>query len=534
MTFTHSKIKLADTGFFPQIMLDYMAGAEALRPFYQHTPGLEAFGEAMSAKAREGTDRSTLVKVLQEQLHNLTLTDAVKDNIQSLADDNTFCVVTAHQLNLATGPLYVIYKALSAISLCEQLEKQYPGKKLVPVFWLGSEDHDLDEVNHFHAFHKTYTWQTEQSGAVGRMLATGMDALWDSLAEDAGNSSEADAWVNMLRDCYRADRTMSVATTDLLNRIFGTYGLVILDGDHPAMKKACADIILDELQSGNSAGIVQLASEKLSRHYSVQAYPREINLFFLDNNSRDRITRVADGYELANSRRTFGAEELEELINTQPQVFSPNVILRPLFQQRVLPAVAYVGGAGELSYWMQLKTLFGHHGIEMPVLVLRDSVTLVDHTSCKKLQKLGLEPDAMFGDIEQLVKAYVSQQAGEEIDLEIEKKQLEKTYRSISEKAVKVDPTLEKAVAAEEASALKALEKLHQRLLKAEKQRFDVAINQLRSVHARMFPNGGLQERYDNLLPWLLRFGPSFPDQLLKVMDAPSDHLHILCEEPQA
>lgn len=513
-------VPYAETGYFSKIITDYLEGNDKLRPFYQHPPSIASFAEAMNEKKMTATDRSLLVSVLHAQYGDLQVHIKVKENIAALADENTFCLVTAHQLNIFTGPLYTIYKTLSTIQACMQLKQLYPDKNFVPVFWLGSEDHDFEEINHINLFGKTFTWPDKQGGACGRYSPASITGLIEELIPVLGDSEHAKYLTKIFSEAYLKNASLSHSALYYLNAIFGELGLVIVNGDDADLKKMCTDIISDELQNGSSFRIVQNTLEQFP--YEAQAKPREINLFYLQPGSRERITweEAADLFRIHNTNITFTREQMLQELNEHPENFSPNVILRPLFQQRVLPAVGFIGGGGEIAYWLQLKDLFQHYGIAFPVLMLRNSFLWLESAYAAKLDKLNIEVAEIFNDEETLVKQFIKSNAADSISLADKKAEFEKLYNSILAQSSAVDPTLEKAVLGEKQNALNALDKLEGKLLKAEKQKQETAIQKIRALKQKLFPLSGLQERHDNFMQYYVRYGPVFIDTILQNTNA--------------
>ncbi|HLU85987.1 MAG TPA: bacillithiol biosynthesis BshC, partial [Vicingaceae bacterium] len=258
--------------------------------------------------------------------------------------------------------------------------------------------------------------------------------------------------------------------------------------------------------------------------YKSQVTPREINLFYLDKNLRERIVIEDEQYKVSNTNLSFTKEQMLTELNNHPEKFSPNVVLRPLYQEVILPNLAYIGGGGELAYWFQLKDMFNANNVFFPTLILRNSVLIIDAGSTKKMQKLGLEVSQLFEDTEELIKEYVTQHADINLTLSQQKEQLAKLYETIENKSIQLDKTLQTVVNAELQKATNGINNIEARLLKAEKQREEVAVNQIRGIKDKLFPNGGLQERHDNMSSLLLFYGMDIIPTLM-------EHLHPLDKE---
>ncbi len=516
----------AETGFFSKIVIDYLQNAEQLRPFFQYPPATDAFSKAIADKSAEIIDRNKLVDTVIAQYGDLKVNDLVTGNIHALKKDKTFCVVTAHQLNIFTGPLYVVYKTLAAVSLCDRLQAGYPDFQFVPVFWLGSEDHDFTEIGHFHLFGKTYTWTDDQGGACGRFDPRSLQSIIEELKPVLGESENAKYLISLFEDAYLYSDSLSEATRKILNALFGRFGLVVVDGDDATFKSLCSDIIEDELKNRSAEKIVQQTISAFP--YEAQAKPREINLFWLQDNFRERITwdATTQKYHIHNSDIVLSYAEMLYALKENITAFSPNVILRPLFQQKVLPSVAYIGGGGEVAYWLQLRTLFEHHQVNFPVVLLRNSFLLIDTGTQKKMDRLGLSPEELFMDVSVLINNYVKKHSVSSLDLSAEKQALDTIISGIVEKAIAVDRSLDKTVMAEKQNILNAILKLEAKLLKAEKSKMDAELLQFHSIKNKLFPLGGLQERHENFMSWYLTEGGAFFDRILAACDQP-EHAFI-------
>lgn len=510
----------------------YALGDERLRSFYRYTPNLEGFAEAIAARREVDVPRETLVAVLREQYQGMDISPATAAHIDALLSERTFTVTTAHQPSLFTGPLYYIYKIISTLKLAQRLGEQFPDDHFVPLFITGGEDHDFEEVNHLNLFGKTITWESGESGAVSQMSASSLQTVLEAVQEVLGDSPQAKELSEMLSAAVAGKEKYGAVARDLTNRLLGEYGLVILDPSHPDLKRLFIPIVKKEIFEQPSKALVEATVEKLeAAGFSGQAHPREINFFYLGQGYRERIVQEGDRYRVLNQEVEWSRAELEQAIVESPERFSPNVVMRPIYQELILPNLAYIGGGGELAYWLERKAQFEHFGIPFPVLVRRNSVLFVDQGTSKRLAKLELSAEQLFGDIEALIKGYVREHTDNEISLAEEKKALEALFKQVEAKAAQVDPTLVKAAAAEGARQLNSMEQLEGKLMRAEKQRYDTAINQLRKLQEKLFPGHGLQERHDNFMTLYLRYGRGFFDLLMDALDPLETGFVLLVDE---
>ncbi|HYM94636.1 MAG TPA: bacillithiol biosynthesis cysteine-adding enzyme BshC, partial [Chitinophagaceae bacterium] len=365
MDFISTRIPYRQTGYFSKTVLDYIDHAAPLKPFFTHSPSLQGIQKAINARKKLPVDRKTLVIELKKQYEAVPLTDAVQKNIESLLSDNSFTITTAHQPNIFTGPLYFIYKILHAIKLAENLKNSYSDYNFVPVFYMGSEDADIDELGHIYLGGEKIEWKTKQTGAVGRMKVD--KEFIKLITEIEGQLSvlpNGDEIISLAKKCYTENTLIQDATFAFLNTLFGEYGMIILIPDNAELKKQMIPVFEDDLVNQTASGIVERSVEKLQKAgYKVQANPREINLFYLKDNIRERIIKQHSVFNVQHTTLKFTEEQIKKELRDHPDRFSPNVILRGVFQETILPNLMYIGGGGEIAYWLQLKELFENYKI---------------------------------------------------------------------------------------------------------------------------------------------------------------------------
>lgn len=505
------KISLADTHAFTDFFLDYIQQNQQLTKFYNQFPEIKNFKDQVNEKSESfpQQNRDVLVQTLQLQYEKYTITEAVKNNITSLSDPKTFTVTTGHQLNIFTGPLYVIYKIVSVINTCKKLKQLYPEYNFVPVYWMASEDHDYDEIKYFKLAGKKYVWETNQKGAVGRFNPKDLESL---LNEVPGN-------LPLFRDAYLKHATLSDAVRYYVNKLFGEEGLVVVDGDSAALKSLFKHVILDDLKNNTAKKLVDQTNASLEAiGYKPQIYCREVNFFYLDNNLRERIEKTGDRYTVVDTTLSFSESEIEILIDQSPEKFSPNVILRPLYEEIILPNIAYIGGPAEVVYWLQLKEVFAHYQTPMPMLMPRNFAMVMDAPIVRKLEKTGLDLSELFLEKNLLFNHVATKFAQHKIKLNGEKESIEGYFQTIREQAESIDKTLGPLIGAETQRAIKSLEKIEHKLLRAEKRFQSDRLKQVEAVKDMLFPNGGLQERTDNFLNFFLQ-DPTFIQKLIKHLD---------------
>ena len=510
MDWTSTYLPYRQTGYFSRIITDYLEQAAALTPFYSYPATEEGLGKAIEARKQAGVDRKVLVEALQKQYAGAPPAPSVQENIEKLKEATTFTIVTAHQPAIFTGHLYFIYKILHTIRLASHLSRRYPTYHFVPVFYMGSEDADLDELGNVHLGGEKLVWDTKQTGAVGRMKTKGLDKLLFRIEGELSVQPFGKELMTMLREAYLESPDIQTATFRLLHRLFAEWGLIVLIADLPSFKKLMIPIFEDDLFKNKPSEIVNGTIEQLSVNYKVQANPRAINLFYLKDDVRSRIEQKDDHFIVHDTALKFTKDELTEELHRYPERFSPNVILRGLFQERILPNIAFIGGGGETAYWLELKGLFDHYQTPFPVLVLRNSFMLVEQQWKEKAERMGFGLADLFKPTEELMNLLVKRDSQQTLSLVEEIAVANRYYESLKELARPVDPTLEQHVMALQSKAVEPLRVLEKKLLRAEKRKFADQQRQLQTLKTALFPGDGLQERVDNFMPWYATYGKEF------------------------
>jgi bacillithiol biosynthesis cysteine-adding enzyme BshC len=524
-----TNVPYSKTGYFSNLMEDYISGDVKLAPFIQNEFSLEGFKEQIDQKQISIESRKVLQKTLEEQYGELMISDTLKSNLNLLAEEETYTVTTGHQLNLFTGPLYFVYKIVSTINLAKSLKQKFPQQNFVPVFWMASEDHDFEEISHFSLFGQKHQIEQFDTGAVGRMKLEGIESVFNHLQDTVADRTGLESIIETLNKYYTADNTFAQAIRGVVNEMFGEHGLVILDGDNSSLKSLFSSYVKEELIEKKNHTYINSSSDKLAElNYKKQVNPREINLFYLIDNIRERIVFEEGKYWVINTEIVFSEDEIMAELEQFPERFSPNAVLRPLYQEVILPNLAYIGGGGELAYWFQLKTMFDANNVEFPVLGLRNSALIVDNGIQKKMRKLNLDKTFLFEPIDSVIKTYLKDGTDIILDLKTEEKIIENLFEDIVSKAGKIDQSLQPMIKSELQKGLKSLKNIENRLIKAEKQKEEVAINQIKSIKEKLFPKNSLQERKDNFLYLHLVLGKDFVMVLLDHLDPFDKEFSIL------
>lgn len=509
------------------LIKDYLKQKDKLKPFYALFPHKENYAIQAKDKLSHYQHRQTLVSVLEEQMKNLELTDKQSDNLNLLKKDNTVTVTTGHQLNLMTGPLYFIYKILHVVKICDELNQNQQEIHYVPIFWMATEDHDFQEINHFQDYRSRYEYSAEEGGFVGEISSENTKQSLLSFMENLSDNKFDQKLKQIIRKAYFQKYDLSTATRILVHELLGEFGILILDANHAALKKLMIPYFQKELCENQSQKLVEVTNQKLSS-YKNQAYAREINLFYLENNKRERIEKTKDGFILVDSHREFSDDEMRHELLNFPEKFSPNVILRPLYQEVVLPNVAYIGGGGEIAYWLQLKSVFENFDTLFPMLVVRNSMLIVPNAMKHKAAKYDLLGPKIF-ESKSVFKNKFTQKQSELFDeLQSLEKNLIQQFESMEKIAEKTSPSFSKMLEAQKQKQLKGYKKMHQRLLKSEQKRFEQEIQKIDEIYAYFYPQNNWQERVINFSEFYSTNGFALFERIYDNLDAFESNFNIL------
>ncbi|WP_298883582.1 bacillithiol biosynthesis cysteine-adding enzyme BshC [uncultured Polaribacter sp.] len=507
-----TQIPFKNTGFFSKTMIDYLEKKESIQPFYNNFPEISGFHNQIEEKQKSFRlqSRLVLVEALKKQYKEFQVSEKITENITLLKQQNTFTVTTGHQLNLFTGPLYFLYKILSTINLCEELSDKFTDQNFVPVYWMATEDHDFYEINYFNFDGKKVQWNREDGGAVGRFSTDGLENVFEVFSNHLGNSKNAVFIKKLFSDGYLKHQSLADATRFIANELFKEYGLVIIDGDDSELKQLFTPIVKDELENKTSFKAVSKTIKELEEHYKIQVNPREINLFYLGEDFRERILYEDGLYKVNNTEITFTKSDILKEVEDNPKEFSPNVIMRPLYQEVILPNLCYLGGGGEMAYWLELKDYFKTIQIPFPILLLRNSVQVVSEKQVNKLKKLNISLEEMFLNQNDLLSKKVIENSALDLDFKEKIQNLKTQFLELKEVAKQTDVSFENAVNAQERKQIKGLENLQKRLLKAEKKRQKDLVERIIELQNVILPNQSLEERQRNFSEYYLEYGPSF------------------------
>lgn len=489
--------------YYSKTVVDYLNQEPAIRGFYQYGHDSEGYKQKIQDRSLSEQHRNTLVKVLQEQYKGLLVDGSlVANNIAALANQNTYTVTTGQQIHIYLGPLYVVNKILSTIAKCRELAKQYPDKTFVPVFWMASEDHDFEEINHIKLFYKDFVWNGEEGfeGAVGRLAPAGINNLKDTIAEVLRDDQEAHKLLNLFTEAYTKYTTLADATRYVLNTLFQQQGLVVLDADNTQLKQALKPYIEKDIFGSENINAAQKTTAQLEENYKAQIHPREINFFYLTPKGRYRIAKEGETYKALGSTLEFTAAELSAEIETHPENFSPNVVLRPLYQEVILPNIAYIGGPAEVNYWLQLKGVFDINQVPLPIIELRKSLIQLNEKTLQNIEDMGLDITTFLAEERKIGNEFVEENGANIPDYSAHYKAIENEFELLKNKALEVDANLKPFLEGELKKITDTFGKLDNKLQKFEKQKFDNQLKKIETIKSKFFTPGKLAERVDTVL----------------------------------
>ncbi len=525
-----TKLHFNDTNLLRPLMHDYVNQNEATKPLYQFAPSIESIAEAIEQRKKHQLNRSILVESLKRQYNEAGISHkTVEANIEKLANENCFTITTGHQLNLFGSTQYYIYKIVEVIKYTQLLKQKHPEYDFVPMFWLASGDHDFEEIKFAKINGKRYEWNSEEKGPVGRFNPAAALKVIEELNEFWKSEPVTGSYLKELFTKAYSKPTLSQATRFWTNELFKDYGLVVIEGDDNELKKEFSSIIKKELFEETTYHEVEKTNNYLRQNnYHIQVYARPINLFMITKHGRERIVKLNDRFATIESETSFTYDEIDEIINEHPDCFSPNALMRPMYQETILPNLAYIGGAGEIAYWLQIKSAFEAHGVFYPQVISRNSGIWLSRRLGKKLEKMGLKYPDLFTRKEDLIAAFAEShssgkrffQLSETIEL------LWEEFQTESEKAFHHLKIKTGQTAAEK---IKELKKLRHDLRKIVKFKNDEDLLALHQIYDTIFPDGSFQERVDTFLPSYMHLGQSYFDTLFEQIE-PANHKVLVFE----
>jgi bacillithiol biosynthesis cysteine-adding enzyme BshC len=510
---------------------DYQSNPEIFSDFIRFLPDEAGLLKAIKERNDFPVNRSKLVSAIRFQYDKLIPSARQLENIESLLNENSFTVITAHQPALFTGPFYYISKIVSTIVLSQKL-RALSGKCIVPVFINGSEDHDFEEVNHLTLYGKKVVWSNQESGPVGRKSLEGLQESLNLFTDILGQSEEALNISKIFNDSIAKANNYNDFVFFFLNELFGKYGLIVVNTDDITLKKLFIPVIQREIREMKSQSIVQETQNRLEKlGYKPQAHAREINFFYIQKGIRERIVSDGGKYLVLNTDICWREDEIKTEIENHPDRFSPNVVLRPVYQESIFPNIAYIGGGGELAYWQERKTLMEYYKVFMPVLIRRNSIMFIPGSVNKILNKLNLSWLDFFNDLHTIIQNYIKSVSSVDTALDTEKNELTKIFDQIVEKSQFIDKGLRDSIEVEKTKVIKQIELIEGKFSRSMKKNEETSVNQITNIYHKLFPGDGMQERVDNFFQYYLTFGEKLLETMFKELDPLNKDLLVISEE---
>lgn len=527
------RISVADLPSLSPLVRDYTFAYDQVREFFNgdfRDP--TAYENQIARLKSRDYSRDRLAEILREQNQSFGCGSRTLENIEALVRDEACAVVTGQQLGLFSGPLYTIYKALTAIKLADSLSRQ-TGTRVVPIFWLATDDHDFAEINHVDLLDQAGQPQriSYDDGAprervpVGRLkFSDEIEACIGALDEMTPPSEFKPETLSRLRDAYRPGRTFTNAFSIWATYLFSAYGLVLMDPSHPDLIAMAQPPIVTEIEEGSpSSRCAMRASDRLvEKNYSPQVRQQKgrLNLFLTDR-ERHPIHVSDDGFSLKDSDRNFTQEELVEMARARPDAFSPNVLMRPLIQDTILPTVAYVGGPGEIAYFAQLREAYEAFGIPMPVIYPRKGFTFVENHIGSALETLSLKIQDVWGGLSEKRNALAAEEVPESLQRALARAadSLDRDLGAVCREATAMDGSLGQTADGVHRKIQHQIGVLENKVIQASKKNLAIQGRKLTKLENGLMPNRHLQERYFNVTPYLMKYGFSWLEALYQAVD---------------
>lgn len=511
-------LALNDGGVMDKLLLDYLSLDHKLRPYYVHEPSLEGVLNAVDQKKFSSDQRNLLAKSVIKQYEQVDI--PAPESVQHLLRENTFTITTGHQLCLFGGPLYLIYKICSCIKTAQQLNQKQDKSHFVPVFWLASEDHDVEEISSFKIFQHSLRWNTEQKGAVGRFHLHDLQELLQEIQQIIGQGIDAQKFYQLINQAYKSNRTLAQATRVFLHELFSQTDLLILDGDDAALKSSIVDLFCKDIQHDISDQLMKEACTRFEElGYEPQIKSRGVHFFHItESGYRERVIKQADGsYLFEQSQLVFNQEALIAYFKTYPERCSPNVVMRPLYQEFILPNVAVICGPSEIRYWLQLKSLMDKFSIAFPVVLLRDIFLLLSPVDVLKWEGMGFSSKELFQEETSLIQQFISKQ--HTLDLLSEKKQLDQVFSLIHQKLLSLDSGLESYAQSQKKSLAQWIDTSEKKMQQITKRKHQQELDFIHKIKQKYSLPGMSQDRSEYFSTFFISHSSIIINSLIRLAD---------------
>jgi bacillithiol biosynthesis cysteine-adding enzyme BshC len=525
-------VNFSDIPGHENIYLDYLYEYEKVSRFFKTNfrnkdEFLNIFKVISEAN---GTNRNNLVDIIKSQYDNYTPSAKTISNIDLLKSKKTLTVVTGQQLGMLGGPLYTFYKIITAIKLSTYLSERYDNFNFVPVFWLEGDDHDFNEIRHVNLINDKNDFQVFNYGvevsededrcSVGFIkIDDSISEFLDEIKQSIRNTEFTSGLFARLKTFYSSGKSFKDAFKELLFWLFDKYGLILFDPQDKSIKDMMKPIFRDELTNfrKHTETMVGVSAE-LEDLYHAQVKVRPVNLFYSTDGGRFLLDPVDNEFRLHKRRKRFSYDELMNLIETEPENFSPNVLLRPVCQDYILPTVFYVGGPGEVAYFAQVLPLYDFFNVHSPIIYPRSSVTIMEKNISAIIDKYNLSINQAFWEPEALKQSVLASlsditvddifsDATEKIDLVLDQ---------LKEKLFEFDKSISDASTKYRQKILNYLEELKGKAIESQKKKHETTLRQIDKLSSTLLPNGSLQERELNFIYFVNKYGYEILDKIFE------------------
>jgi bacillithiol biosynthesis cysteine-adding enzyme BshC len=497
--------------FYPKIIKDYLSGNLKSKNIVDWEYSLEQV--KLNKKRRYSSKtRSIVYQYFLNEYASFELTKKETLNIELFSKEGTFTITTGHQLMLLGGPMFFYTKIMDVIKLAKQTSTiENP---VLPIFWMASEDHDYEEISTIKLFGKKITSHGNNKGPVGRIPKKQFDEFLKEVNYVLGEGEEFCEIKKLINKAFDSGKNLSQITKVFVRELFKDEGLLIIDPDCKELKTLFSEVAERELFEEVTFKSSKKHLEKLKSNYKLQVNPREINLFYIENEIRKRLIKTEGGFSTSDNSIFWTYSEMKNLIFDSPEKISPNVLLRAIYQEILLPDLAYVGGAGEISYWLELKPVFDAFQLDFPIPLVRSSYFVLKNKSYEWLRKKSIKLDSLFEDENLQINRLTKALSSNILSFENEKLYLQEFYSSLSLKGKNINPQLEKIVLGEEKRANSALKNVEKRFLNAEKKKHEQELLKLKIIIYKLFPEGKPMERVDSFIPFITKENFNFKDAI--------------------
>ena len=519
-------INFSDIPGHQNLFLDYLYEFENVSDFYPYDfrnreNYLKIFKNISEKRSYLSADIS---QIISNQYSNINKSETTEGNIKKLSDKKTLAIVTGQQLGILGGPLYTFYKIITAIKLSRFLSERYNDYNFVPVFWLEGDDHDFNEVRAIKIIDEGnsllnigYKEEIEEDDAkqsVGHIkFDSTIQDFFDNLDKNLKDTEFKVQLLNELKDFYSEGKSFKEAFKDLIFKYFDEYGLIIFDPQEIEVKRLLKPIFKKEITDFrlHTEKLVHL-SATLEELYHAQVKVKPVNLFLNYDGGRHSVEPVDNEFRLRRKRKSFTYDQLLELLENEPDKFSPNVLLRPICQDFLLPTAFYIGGPSEISYFAQIKPLYEFYDIVQPIIYPRSSATILESTIENILEKHSVQINDLFIDVENVKKKIINSVAESSIDAMFDglTNQVETAFDQLKEKLIDLDKTIADSSNRYRDKIFGSINELKSKAEKAQQKKYEVTLRQIDRAAINLFPNSNLQERELNFVYYANKYGEEF------------------------